>query len=225
MLTLTSQDVTLGTLKEAFGLQHIQDSAFFSEWQITENSPENCVSPLEAESLDRIKANFTSLMDRPPLLENSVKMVVLAPLLDLLGFYQPPFSLQTEPSIEIIAEDEGTSVRGRIDILVLKNRLWLTVIETKRSDFSVTRAIPQTLSYLLANPAGKDAENKDAENENRPTFGLITNGNEFLFLKANPRPIAQYANSRLFSLINPNNDLYQVLSILRELGQTLHRSS
>jgi predicted type IV restriction endonuclease len=217
MLTLTAQDVTLGTLKEAFGLQHVQDSAFFPEWQMAENLAENLVSPLEGEILDRIKANFTSLMDRPPLLENSVKMVVLAPLLDLLGFYQPPFSIQTEPSIEIIAEDEGTIVRGRIDILVLKNRLWLTVIESKRSDFSVTRAIPQTLSYLLANP-------------DSPTFGLITNGNEFLFIKADrrslPNPsgtgIAQYGNSRLFSLINPNNDLYQVLSILKNLGQSLY---
>jgi predicted type IV restriction endonuclease len=212
MLTLTAQDITIGTLKESFGLQQNQDADFFPEWRLGENSGVT-LSSLEQEILDRIKANFTSLMDRPPLLENSVKMVVLAPLLDLLGFYQPPFSIQTEPSIEITAEDEGTTVRGRIDILVLKNRLWLTVIESKRSDFSVTRAIPQTLSYLLANP-------------DSPTFGLITNGNEFLFLKADRvtidhAPIVQYANSRLFSLINPNNDLYQVLSILKNLGQNL----
>jgi Type I restriction enzyme R protein N terminus (HSDR_N) len=102
------------------------------------------------------------------------------------------------------------TIRGRIDILVLKNRLWLTVIESKRSDFSVTRAIPQTLSYLLANPI-----------DDRPTFGLITNGNEFLFLKATQQPIAQYANSRLFSLINPSNDLYDVLAVLKRLSQEL----
>jgi hypothetical protein len=146
-------------MSSLFGLQQNQDADFFPEWRLGENGGVT-LSSLEEEILDRIKANFTSLMDRPPLLENSVKMVVLAPLLDLLGFYQPPFSIQTEPSIEITAEDEGITVRGRIDILVLKNRLWLTVIESKRSDFSVTRAIPQTLSYLLSNP-------------DSPTFGLI----------------------------------------------------
>ncbi len=188
-------------------MQHIQDAEFFPEWWQSNRA----ISEIEREVLDRIKANFTSLMDSSPVLENSVKMVVLAPLLDLLGFYQPPFSLQTEPSIEITTEDEGLTIRGRIDILVLKNRLWLTVIESKRSDFSVTRAIPQTLSYLLANPS-----------TDRPTFGMITNGNEFLFLKATRHNLtAQYANSRLFSLINPSNDLYDVLTVLKRLSQEI----
>jgi hypothetical protein len=52
----------------------------------------------------------------------------------------------------------------------------------------------------------------------QPTFGLITNGNEFLFLKATRQPTAEYANSRLFSLVNPSNELYTVLQVLRRLG-------
>ena len=204
MPILAAQDVTLAQLKESFGVQQVHDPSFFPEWLQTGAT----LSPSEAQVLDRIKANFTSLMDAPPVLENSVKMVILAPLLDLLGFYQPPFTLRTEPSIESTTEDEGMKIRGRIDVLVLQNQLWITVIESKRSDFSVTRAIPQTLSYLLANPSPQ-----------QPTFGLITNGNEFLFLKATRQPTAQYANSRLFSLINPNNELYQVLSILQYLRQ------
>lgn len=206
MATLGAQDVTLAQLKEQFGVQQAQDPGFFPEW----SQAGAVLSASETQVLDRIKANFTSLMDAPPVLENSVKMVVLARLLDLLGFYQPPFMLRTEPSIEITTEDGGTTIRGRIDILVLQNRLWIAVIESKRSDFSVTRAIPQTLSYLLANPAPQ-----------QPTFGLITNGNEFLFLKAVRQPIAQYANSRLFSLINPSNELYQVLGVLQYLRQHL----
>jgi predicted type IV restriction endonuclease len=206
MPILAAQDVTLGQLKEEFGLQHNQDPKFFPEW----TQPSSTISLGEDVILDRIKANFTSLMERPPLFENSVKMVVLAPIIDLLGFYQSPFDLRTEPSIEITTQDEGTTIWGRIDILVLKHQLWLTVIESKRSDFSVTRAIPQTLSYLLANPIPL-----------QPTFGLITNGNEFLFLKATRQPITQYSNSRLFSLINPNNELHQVLNILKDLRQII----
>lgn len=91
-------------------------------------------------------------MEDPPLLENSVKMVVL----------------------------------------VITEHLWVVVIESKRSDFAVTRAIPQTLAYLLSNP--------DAEKD---TFGLISNGSEFLFLKASRYPSCEYATSPLFSLLKP----------------------
>ncbi|WP_322744761.1 type I restriction enzyme HsdR N-terminal domain-containing protein [[Phormidium] sp. LEGE 05292] len=110
-------------------------------------------------------------------------------------------------------EDEGKVIRGRIDVLVLKNRLWLLVIESKRSDFAVTRAIPQALAYMLSNPQMA-----------QPTFGMITNGNEFLFLKATRQPTAEYANSRLFSLLNPSNELYLVLQILRRLGEETIKS-
>ncbi len=209
MPILAAQDVTIAQLKEAFNLQHNQDPSFFPEW----SQPSTSLSNLEVQILDRIKANFTSLMDAPSVLKNSVKMVILAPILDLLGFYQSPFTLRTEPSVEINTEDEGTIIRGRIDILVLKDQLWLAVIESKRSDFSVTRAIPQTLAYLLANPRPI-----------QPSFGLITNGNEFLFLKATRQP-AQYANSRLFSFLNPNNDLHQVLNILKALRHRIAPSA
>ncbi|WNN88685.1 type I restriction endonuclease [Gloeocapsopsis dulcis] len=117
--------------------------------------------------------------------------------------------IETETSVDVEMEDEGVVIRGRIDVdvLVLKNRLWLLVIESKRSDFAVTRAIPQALAYMLGNPEMA-----------QPTFGMITNGNEFLFLKASRQPTAEYANSRLFSLVNPNNELYTVLQVLKRLG-------
>jgi hypothetical protein len=86
--------------------------------------------------------------------------------------------------------------------------IWLVVIESKRSDFAVSRAIPQTLAYMLANPR-----------EQQGSFGLITNGNEFLFLKSSPPPDRKYATSPLFSLLNPQNNLYDVLAILKHLGQ------
>jgi predicted type IV restriction endonuclease len=201
--TLAANQVTLRQLKESFGLELAQDANFFSEWSAALPS----LSALEQQLLDRVKENFAGLMEDPPMLENSVKMVVLAPLLDLAGFYHKPFRIETEPSVEISTEDEGVVIWGRIDVLVLKERLWLLVIESKRSDFSVTRAIPQALAYLLNNPETIE-----------PTFGMITNGNEFLFLKATRQPIAQYANSRLFSLVNPNNELYSVLQVLKQLG-------
>ncbi|WP_017662233.1 type I restriction endonuclease [Baaleninema simplex] len=203
---IPASQVTLRTLKQKFALQQTSDPEFFPEWLETHPN----LIELEQQYLDRVKDNFLALREDPPRLENSIKMVVLAPLLDLAGFYRKPFRLETEPSITLEMEDEGTVVRGRIDVLVQKNRLWLLVIESKRSDFSVTRAVPQALAYMLSNPHG-----------NRPSFGAIVNGNEFLFLKALRQPVAQYANSRLFSLVNPGNELYAVLQILKQLGRAV----
>ncbi len=198
--SIAAKDITMRELKQNFQLQINRDSAFFPEWM----DGIQALSEEEQNLLDRVKGNFMELMEDPPILENTVKMVVLAPLLDLAGFYHKPFRIETESSVALEMEDEGMVIRGRIDVLVLKNRLWLLVIESKRSDFAVTRAIPQALAYMLSN----------LETE-QPTFGMITNGNEFLFLKARQE---EYANSRLFSLVNPHNELYGVLQVLKRLG-------
>ncbi|WP_217650459.1 type I restriction enzyme HsdR N-terminal domain-containing protein [Spirulina major] len=155
---------------------------FFPEWQINPDT----MTHSEALALDRVKENYLDLLEDPPLLENTVKLVILAPLLDLAGLYRRPYRIQTETSIAIELENEGAIVRGRIDILVLNQALWLVVIESKRSDFSVSRAIAQTLSYMLSNST------------QTITFGLITNGTEFLFLKSQTQPDPSYATSRLF---------------------------
>jgi predicted type IV restriction endonuclease len=201
--TIPATQVTLRELKQTFGLQQVQDPTFFPEWL----EDRTTLTEVEQNFLDRVKDNFVELMEDPPMLENSVKMVVLAPLLDLAGFYHKPFRIETETSVDLEMKDEELVIRGRIDVLVLKNRLWLLVIESKRSDFAVTRAIPQALAYMLSNPE-----------VTLPTFGMITNGNEFLFLKSTRQPTAEYANSRLFSLFNPNNELYTVLQVLKRLG-------
>ena len=197
---IAAKDVTLRELKQNFGLQISQNPTFFTEWL-------DSFTPLREEEhhlLDRVKANFLELMEDPQMLENTVKMVVLAPLLDLAGFYHKPFRIETETAIALEMKDEGAIIRGRIDVLVIKNQLWLLVIESKRSDFAVTRAIPQALAYMLSNSETVQS-----------IFGMITNGNEFLFLKTSQN---EYANSRLFSLVNPNNELYEVLQILKQLG-------
>ena len=206
MQTIPATKVALSELKQVFGLQQAQNPNFFPEWLETHAD----LSVEEQYLLDRVQANFGELMADPPMLENSVKMVVLAPLLAMSAFYYKPFRIETGTSVDIEMEDEGLVIRGRIDVLVLKNRLWLLVIESKRSDFAVTRAIPQALAYMLGNLETA-----------QPSFGMITNGNEFLFLKSTRQPTAEYANSRLFSHLNPNNELYTVLQVLKRLGEVV----
>lgn len=54
-----------------------------------------------------------------------------------------------------------------------------------------------------------------------PSFGVVMNGSEFLFLKLVRAETPQYATSNLFSMLNRENDLYQVLSVLKRLRNTV----
>ncbi|MBE9192891.1 restriction endonuclease subunit R [Gloeocapsopsis crepidinum LEGE 06123] len=202
---IQAPNVGIAYLEEKFGLQLTNEEQFFTE----------CLEyHLDAEQercyLDRVKSNYLSLIKQRPILEELAKMVVLSPLLDLVGFYRPPFYVETEESVEIRQEDEGEVVKGRIDVLVLKHQFWLLVIESKSTVFSLHTAIPQALAYMLSNPY--------LEN---PVFGLVTNGSEFIFLKLLKHNIPQYALSEQFTLLQRENELYKVLGILKNIRQVL----
>ena len=202
--TLQARTISLRTLELEFGLQLTEDPQFFREWQ--DDLP--AITPEECQRLERVKASYSNLMKYPPLLEDTVKMVVLSPLLDLAGFYLSPLHVKSEASVEITATDRGLSIRGELDVLVLLDRLWVMAIESKKAAFSLDAGRAQLLAYMLANP-----------HTDQPCFGLLTNGSSFRFLKLVQQPAPQYGLSRLFDLFNPGNELSIVLSILKQLGQ------
>ena len=140
-------------------------------------------------------------------------MVVLSPLLDLAGFYQAPFSIATEEPIEISSVDEGTVVKGKIDVLVVKEQFWALVIESKRTQFDVVSALPQLIEYML-----------DAPDKSQPVYGLLVNGREFVFveLSYHPEPVC----ARSFALsIEQDEELAQVLAMLKSLRKNVLESS
>lgn len=202
---IQARDITLYDLEDKFGLQLTVDTHFFQEW--SENSLP--LTDAEKQSLKRVTCNYFNLTKRRTMSEEAVKMVVLSPLLDLAGFYQPPFEIETESSIEISAEDEGAIVKGSIDVLVIQKRFWVLVIEAKSTKFDVLIALPQALAYMLNDP-----------NPNHPTFGLLVNGREFVFIKLIQQNQLQYARSYALS-IEREDELYQVLSVLKRLGQLM----
>jgi hypothetical protein len=202
--TIQSKDITLKELRTSFSLQRVEDEQFFREWQ--DNLPK--INELEKQQLDRVKANYFNLIEYPPLLENTVKMVVLSPLLDLADFYLSPFHVKSEKSVEISEEDEGVIIKGQIDVLVLREQLWLMVIESKKAAFSIEEGLAQILAYMLASP-----------HPQKPCFGMITTGGSFIFIKLVQGETPQYATSGVFELRNPGNDLHKVLSILKQLGR------
>ena len=203
---IQASELTLHDVKAKFNLQRVEDEQFFPEWQ--DDLPQ--ATDAEKQWLDRVKANFLYLAEYP-MHEEIVKMVVLSPLLSLANFYSYPFRPVAEKPVEIVFEDEAETLRGRIDVLVLHQNLWVTVIEAKRKQLNVLEGIPQALFYMMNRPTIRE-----------PLFGLITNGSEFVYLKLMQPDSPRYGLSRLFSLINPGNDLYTVLGVLKRLGEVVN---
>lgn len=204
--TIPARNATLRTLIDDFGLRLVREKYFFGEWQ--GNLPG--ISDSDKQYLDRVIDGFVNLLEYQPLLEGVVRMSVADPLLFLAGFYLPPFYVRSEPSIEIMTEDEGVIIRGSLNALVLKERLWIMIVESKRATYSVEAGLAQILAYMLASP-----------NTNQPCYGMITSGGSFMFVKlvqGNQGNPPQYAVSKLFG-IREAEDLYTVFAILLKLGQ------
>ena len=199
--TIAADKITLYDLEQRFELQQTEDETFFLEWQ--GDLPK--LTETEQQRLARVQAVVANLEQRS-VLENTVKLAVVAPLLDLSGLFLPPFYVSTEDSVEIEAVDKTLIVRGRIDILVLKEQLWVLVIESKRAEFSPKVGIPQILSYMLAAPQVE-----------MPLYGLVTNGTDFVFLKLLFQDVPRYARSRQF-VLGQDHDLERVLQIMKQLA-------
>ncbi len=200
--TVSIEQITLYELEQTFNLQQVADPGFFSEWQ--NNLPD--LTPTEQQRLQRIQAAYSNL-ERRSVLENTVKLAVVAPLLDLAGFFLPPFYVTTEQSIEVAIESEDLTLRGRLDVLVLKDQIWILAIESKRAEFSLKVGIPQVLSYMLAAP-----------NAAQGLYGLVTNGSSFVFLKLVKQETPKYARSKEF-ILGQDEGLARTLQILKGLGE------
>lgn len=80
----------------------------------------------------------------------------------------------------------------------------MAVIESKQAGFSLEDAIAQTLFYMNANPE-----------LSRPTFALVSNGSHFRFIKLVTGNPGRYGLSTELSIRRPENELYQVLAVLK----------
>jgi hypothetical protein len=200
ILAITDYIDSLAEAEMRFRLSHNDDPAYFTEWL----EPLPTLMPVEQQRLDQVKQRYLYHRQYGHLLEGAVNFIVIAPLLEMAGFYDPPFRLRSEASIQLAIEDENETVyRGRIDALVVQDHLWIILVESKRTSFSVELALPQALAYLAATP-----------HPTRPTYGLVSNGAYSMFIKLYQ---SQYSFSEDFSLNRRPNQLYDVLRILNHL--------
>ncbi|GAB4183771.1 MAG: hypothetical protein Fur006_20850 [Coleofasciculaceae cyanobacterium] len=206
---ITDTIKSLSDLQVRCNLHQAEDNRFFSEW--IESLPN--LDTGEQVGCNRIKQRYDYHRVDGLLLEGTINLVVVAPLLELAGFLDPPFRIRSPYGIALELDDPDETIRGFIDTLVVQERLWILVVESKRTSIPVPAALPQLLAYMLASPQN-----------NSPVFGMATNGDEFVFLKLSQGENPQYDVSRTFSLFPRRHELGNVLQILKRLGQIVAAS-
>ncbi len=218
VIAITKSAATLADVEDRFQLSRSEDSAFFEEWQGAFSEANDSEATALASLYKRLQYHRAD----GELLEGAVMLLVASPLLELAGFYDFPYKLKSEASVEIIIDDSEEILRGRIDALIVQDQLWVLVLEAKKTTIPLRSALPQLLSYLMANPQPK-----------QPLFGMLTNGDEVLFVKlvqqssaqanvqADAEAGARYDLSRSFSLYTVSSEINSVFQILKKLGPRL----
>ncbi|MEA5532931.1 type I restriction endonuclease subunit R [Crocosphaera sp. XPORK-15E] len=202
-----SQAIT--SLNEAnfkFNLTHNQSPDFFREW--FDNLPE--ITELEKQGLNNLKERYFYYAADNSITEGTLNIIMVSPLLEMANLCDPPFKIKAEQAVKIELEDSEIILKGFIDALVVQEQFWIVVIEAKRYGFNVSLAIPQTLAYMMAN-----------SHQKRPVFGMVTNGEDYIFVKVIHQH-KQYDYSDKLTLSKRNNtDFYQVFQVIKKLKQLL----
>ena len=205
-VAITEVILTLNDVQKKFNLSQTTDSQFFPEW--FEGLPE--LTETEKESLNRLKNRFLYYVANGAITEGTINLIMVSPLLEMLHLFDPPFKVRGEASVKVELEDEDTVVQGRIDALVVQEQFWVVVIEAKRHGFNTSLAIPQAIAYMMANP-----------HPERPVFGMVTNGEDYVFIKLSQQ-MQQYDLSDKFTLLKRSkNELYEVLQVMKRIKALL----
>jgi hypothetical protein len=146
---ITDTIKSLIDLQVRCNLRQADSDRFFSEW--IEDLPD--LDERERAGIKRLKQRYDYHRFNGLLLEGTINLVVVSPLLELAGFLDPPFRLRSPYGIGLELDDPEETIRGFIDVLVIQERLWILVVESKRTSIPVPAALPQLLAYMLANPS------------------------------------------------------------------------
>ena len=202
-LPISKTMLTLADVGDRLKLQVSLDQNFFPEWR--QELPD--LTQSERGEIDRLQARFAAHRYRGLVAEGAVDKLLLSPLLDLVGFYEPEFEIRAEETITFEVSDRDEILRGRMDTLIIREGLWVLVLEAKRTAM-VALAVPQALAYMTASP-----------HPDRPVYGLVSNGEEFIFLKVLASPKPTYSTSKLYATFFPpdSQDLAEVVRVLKQM--------
>ena len=201
---ITKAILSFRDVQDQLGLHRTDQPDFFPEWQVF--GPD--LTNLEILALNRLSQRYLAYLEEGEVSEGTLNIILLSPLLDVLGLCDPPYRIRGETWVEVQTQVDTEAgqitLEGRIDALTLQDDFWLVVIEGKRGGFSVLRAIPQAIAYMAASP-----------HRDRPLFGLVTNGYDYLFVKLAGGEFALSHNFTLLSDVDHN--LLRVAQVLKYL--------
>lgn len=210
MTIIQASQITLNEVERLFGFQDLYDGEF---------SPLLSLEPVTAEEqqeLVKIRNDFRLYLTEEEASEGQVRLIAVAPLLRLAGFYQFPIQLRVEQGIDRISiEDEDPSITGRFDIIAVNKdkqttndvNFWVLVIETQPSLADSWAGLPQLLTYSY-----KSRERQTS------TWGLTTNGRNYQFVyiqQGNPPTYMLMPELQLME----SSSAIQLLQVLKAICQ------
>jgi len=211
MTTLIAKKLTLKQVHELLHFEEHFDGSF-TPWLFLEPLTE-----FEQQELVQIRNDFRSYLIEGKVLEGQIKLLVIAPLLRLAGFYRSPIKISLEQDIDdIVIEDEDTEIKGRFDILAVNKEqptaidvaFWVLVIESKNSSINAFEGLPQLLTY-----AHESLEHQ------KIVWGLTTNGMQYQFVLIRQGNPLTYQQMPLLNLMDSESaiELLQVLKAICKL--------
>ncbi len=211
MTTLIAKKLTLKQVHELLHFEEHFDGSF-TPWLSLEPLTE-----FEQQELVQIRNDFRSYLIEGKVLEGQIKLLVIAPLLRLAGFYRSPIKISLEQDIDdIVIEDEDTEIKGRFDILAVNKEqptaidvaFWVLVIESKNSSINAFEGLPQLLTY-----AHESLEHQ------KIVWGLTTNGMQYQFVLIRQGNPPTYQQMPLLNLMDSESaiELLQVLKAICKL--------
>ena len=109
-IAITEAITTLAEADRRFGLVRSEDESLFPEWQT--DLPE--LSGEERSALDVLRRQYLYQRSEGQLLEGTVTLLLVSPLLNIAGFYDPPFRVRAEESVQLVLEDSEEIFAGAV---------------------------------------------------------------------------------------------------------------
>ena len=174
------------------------------------------LSESEQQEILQIRDDYWHYFSAGKIYEGLVKLIAIAPLMRLTGFYKHPIEIRLEEKIaDIDIQDEDTKITGRMDILAINKTkptmgvpFWILIVETKNSLAEAFAGLPQLLTY-----AYKSLENQES------VWGLTTNGlrYQFVYLQQGNPPTYQLLPELILIDTERSLQLLQVLKAICKL--------
>lgn len=205
---LQANNLSLGEVHRLYNFHREYNNSFSSLLSLDN------ITDFESQELSQIRHDFDNYLSEGSISEGQVKMLTIAPLLRLAGFYHSPIKITLEENIaDIEIEDEDTLIKGRLDILAvnkiqktnINTSLWILVIETKNSQVDPSVGLPQLLTY-----AYKSLQYQES------VWGLTTNGMRYQFVYLQSGNPLNYQLMPFLNLMEVDESI-EILQVLKAI--------